>query len=195
MALSPQNATLCAAKSPIGCEISQALPRSPRPIRRGGSKPKAARSSIGAAATPIFRPQRTSPKWRSPSQPRLHALHSQPWHPGIAERDCREAGEGERRQPRASQGGSGDAGRQAGAVHGGSGAPDPGDEVIIFSPAWVSYAPCAVRVGVCVVYVPMNMQTTAAELQSNLAHATSPRTKLAILNTPNNPTGQVWTAQ
>ena len=41
----------------------------------------------------------------------------------------------------------------------------------------------------------MNMQTTAAELQSNLAHAISPRTKLAILNTPNNPTGQVWTAE
>ena len=72
---------------------------------------------------------------------------------------------------------------------------DPGDEVIIFSPAWVSYAPCAALAGARVVYVPMNMQTTAAELQSNLAHAISPRTKLAILNTPNNPTGQVWTAE
>ena len=72
---------------------------------------------------------------------------------------------------------------------------DPGDEVIIFSPAWVSYAPCAALAGARVVYVPMNMQTTAAEFQSNLAHAISPRTKLAILNTPNNPTGQVWTAE
>ena len=49
--------------------------------------------------------------------------------------------------------------------------------------------------GARVVYMPMNLQTTAAELQSNLAHAISPRTKLAILNTPNNPTGQVWTAE
>ena len=72
---------------------------------------------------------------------------------------------------------------------------DPGDEVIIFSPAWVSYAPCAALAGARVVYVPMNMQTTAAELRSNLADAISPRTKLAILNTPNNPTGQVWTAE
>ena len=43
---------------------------------------------------------------------------------------------------------------------------DPGDEVIIFSPAWVSYAPCAALAGARVVYVPMNMQTTAAELRA-----------------------------
>ncbi len=53
----------------------------------------------------------------------------------------------------------------------------------------------AALAGARVVYVPMNMQTTAAELRSNLADAISPRTKLAILNTPNNPTGQVWTAE
>ncbi len=69
---------------------------------------------------------------------------------------------------------------------------DPGDEMILFSPAWVSYEPCAALAGARTVYVPMNMGTTPAQLKADLAAAVSPRTKLAILNTPNNPTGQVW---
>lgn len=69
---------------------------------------------------------------------------------------------------------------------------DPGDEMILFSPAWVSYEPCAALAGARTVYVPMNMGTTPAQLKADLAAALSPRTKLAILNTPNNPTGQVW---
>ncbi len=69
---------------------------------------------------------------------------------------------------------------------------DPGDEMILFSPAWVSYEPCAALAGAQTVYVPMNMGTTPAQLKADLASAISPRTKLAIVNTPNNPTGQVW---
>lgn len=69
---------------------------------------------------------------------------------------------------------------------------DPGDEMILFSPAWVSYEPCAALAGARTVYVPMNMGTTPAQLKADLAAAISPRTKLAIINTPNNPTGQVW---
>ncbi|MEJ5199009.1 MAG: pyridoxal phosphate-dependent aminotransferase [Anaerolineae bacterium] len=69
---------------------------------------------------------------------------------------------------------------------------DPGDEMILFSPAWVSYEPCAALAGATTVYVPMNMSTTPAQLKAALAAAISPRTKLGIVNTPNNPTGQVW---
>jgi len=72
---------------------------------------------------------------------------------------------------------------------------NPGDEMILFSPAWVSYEPCASMAGATTVYVPMNMDTTAAQLKAGLEAAISPRTKLAIVNTPNNPTGQVWTRE
>ncbi len=72
---------------------------------------------------------------------------------------------------------------------------NPGDEMILFSPAWVSYEPCASLAGATTVYVPMNFDTTAAQLKESLAAAISPRTKLAIVNTPNNPTGQVWTRE
>jgi aspartate aminotransferase len=71
---------------------------------------------------------------------------------------------------------------------------NPEDEMLVFSPAWVSYAPCASLAGARTVYVPMSMDTTAEQLRTALAAAISPRTRLAILNTPNNPTGQVWTA-
>jgi aspartate aminotransferase len=70
---------------------------------------------------------------------------------------------------------------------------NPGDEVILFDPCWVSYAPCVELAGAAPVYVAMNTQTTAADLKVRLERAITPRSSLIILNTPHNPTGQVWT--
>ncbi len=70
---------------------------------------------------------------------------------------------------------------------------NPGDEVVLFDPCWVSYAPCVELAGATPVYVAMNAQTTAADLCAELERALTSRTSLMILNTPNNPTGQVWT--
>lgn len=70
---------------------------------------------------------------------------------------------------------------------------NPGDEAILFDPGWVSYAPCVELAGALPVNVPMNMSTSAAELKARLNAAITPRTRLVILNTPNNPTGQMWT--
>lgn len=70
---------------------------------------------------------------------------------------------------------------------------DPGDEMILFSPAWVSYAPCAALADANAIYVPLRLDTTPAQLKAALERAITPRTKLLIVNTPNNPTGQVWT--
>jgi aspartate aminotransferase len=70
---------------------------------------------------------------------------------------------------------------------------NPGDQAILFDPCWVSYAPCVELAGATPVYVAMNTRTTAADLKSGLKRAITPRTSLIILNTPNNPTGQVWT--
>ncbi len=70
---------------------------------------------------------------------------------------------------------------------------NPGDEVILFDPGWVSYAPCVELAGGKVAHVRMGQGTAPAELKSRLEQAVNPRTRMIILNSPNNPTGQVWT--
>lgn len=72
---------------------------------------------------------------------------------------------------------------------------NPGDEVILFDPCWVSYAPCVELAGAKAVYVTVTPETTPAELRARIEAAASPRTRLCILNSPNNPTGQVWTLE
>ncbi|GAB4214881.1 MAG: pyridoxal phosphate-dependent aminotransferase [Synechococcales cyanobacterium] len=71
---------------------------------------------------------------------------------------------------------------------------DPGDEVIIPAPYWVSY-PDMVRLAAGIpVIVPTTVATgfkiTPAQLQAVL----TPRTKLVVLNSPSNPTGAVYSA-
>jgi aspartate aminotransferase len=69
---------------------------------------------------------------------------------------------------------------------------DPGDEVIVPAPYWVSYTE---QVRLCE-GVPVVVPTDEArgfQLDADaLRKAVSPRTKLLILNTPNNPTGAVY---
>ncbi len=67
---------------------------------------------------------------------------------------------------------------------------DPGDEIIIPTPSWVSYASMARLVGA----VPVLAELSAAdgfEITREVleAHVT-PRTKVLLINTPNNPTGR-----
>ncbi len=69
---------------------------------------------------------------------------------------------------------------------------DPGDEVIIPSPYWVSYPEQVVLAGATPVFV----QTTEAEqFRLNpevLSQHITPRTKALILNSPSNPTGLTY---
>jgi aspartate aminotransferase len=72
---------------------------------------------------------------------------------------------------------------------------DPGDEVVIPSPYWVSY-PEQVKLadGVPVIVATdesTGFLTTAAQIEAVL----TPRTKLVIVNSPSNPTGAVYTPQ
>lgn len=68
---------------------------------------------------------------------------------------------------------------------------NPGDEILIPEPCFVSYAPTAVFAGATVSYVPTSVQTdfqvTAADIESRL----TPRTKMLFLSYPSNPTGAV----
>jgi len=67
---------------------------------------------------------------------------------------------------------------------------DPGDEVVIFEPFYENYGPDAILCGARPVWVPLGPRG-ALDLD-RLAAAFSPRTRAIVLNTPNNPTGRVF---
>lgn len=68
---------------------------------------------------------------------------------------------------------------------------NPGDEVLIPEPSYVSYAPGVVFAGGVPVPVPTSEQNGFALMPEALAAAVTPRTKAVILPYPNNPTGAV----
>ncbi|MBX9579608.1 MAG: pyridoxal phosphate-dependent aminotransferase [Gemmataceae bacterium] len=69
----------------------------------------------------------------------------------------------------------------------------PGDEVVIPTPYWVSYSDLVGMTGA----TPVLVHTTAAGgfkmTPAQLRAALSPRTRMLMLNSPNNPTGSVYT--
>ena len=69
---------------------------------------------------------------------------------------------------------------------------EPGDEVIVPAPYWVSYPEQALLMGA----VPKIVQTTEADgfrlTPATLASALGPRTKAIVLCTPSNPTGSAY---
>jgi aspartate/methionine/tyrosine aminotransferase len=69
---------------------------------------------------------------------------------------------------------------------------DPGDEVIIFEPFYENYGPDAAISGATPVFVPLRPPSFGFD-PDELARAFTPRTKAIIVNTPNNPTGRVFT--
>ncbi len=71
---------------------------------------------------------------------------------------------------------------------------DPGDEVIVLEPFYENYGPDADIAGATPVYVPLRPPHNAFD-PDQLRAAFGPRTKAIIVNTPNNPTGRVFTRQ
>ncbi|HYZ25400.1 MAG TPA: pyridoxal phosphate-dependent aminotransferase [Geminicoccaceae bacterium] len=72
---------------------------------------------------------------------------------------------------------------------------DPGDEVIIPAPYWVSYPDMTLLAGGTPVVVRCPEQTGFKLQPEDLEQAITPRTKWLILNSPNNPTGAAYTRQ
>ncbi|MBD2522881.1 pyridoxal phosphate-dependent aminotransferase [Nostoc sp. FACHB-133] len=70
---------------------------------------------------------------------------------------------------------------------------DPGDEVIIPAPYWLSYPEMVTLVGGVSVIVPTDATTGYKITPEQLRKAITPKTKLFILNSPSNPTGMVYT--
>jgi methionine transaminase len=78
------------------------------------------------------------------------------------------------------------------ALHSGiSALVQPGDEAIVFEPAYDSYIPSIELNGGIPVTVPLNPQDFSV-FWDNLRASISERTRLIIINTPHNPTGTIW---
>ena len=71
----------------------------------------------------------------------------------------------------------------------------PGDEVLIPSPYWVSYPDMVRLAGAEPVIVPTTERNGWKMRASDFENAMTPRTKMLILNSPGNPTGSVYTRE
>ena len=68
---------------------------------------------------------------------------------------------------------------------------DPGDEVLIPQPSYVSYLPCAKLAGGVPVVIEMKAENEFGLTREELLEAITPKTKLLVLPFPNNPTGAI----
>ncbi len=68
---------------------------------------------------------------------------------------------------------------------------NPGDEVIIPQPAYVSYYPCALLTGAKPVIINLKAENEFRLTAEELLNAITPKTKVLILPFPNNPTGAI----
>ena len=71
---------------------------------------------------------------------------------------------------------------------------DPGDEVVFLSPPWFFYSALIVAQGVTPVRALVDRETWDPDLDA-LEAAITERTRAVIVNTPNNPTGRMYTAE
>ncbi len=71
---------------------------------------------------------------------------------------------------------------------------DPGDEVVVFEPFYENYGPDAIICGATARHVTLHPPDWTIDPQE-LAAAFTDRTRAIILNTPNNPTGKVFTRE
>ena len=70
----------------------------------------------------------------------------------------------------------------------------PGDEVILFDPAYDSYEPVVELCGGTAVHIPLQAPDFSVDWD-RVADALSDKTRLIITNTPHNPTGALWSEQ
>ena len=70
---------------------------------------------------------------------------------------------------------------------------NPGDEVLLPAPYWVSYSAIATLCEATFKEIPSSIDTDFKITPEQLEAAISPKTKLIIFNSPNNPSGSIYT--
>lgn len=68
---------------------------------------------------------------------------------------------------------------------------NPGDEVIINTPPWFFYEALAIEAGLHTVRVPIRPSDFDLDLVA-IEAAITPRTRIVVVNSPNNPTGRIY---
>lgn len=68
---------------------------------------------------------------------------------------------------------------------------EPGDEVIIPTPCYVSYEPCAIMAGANVVTIPLKNENQFRLTPQELESVITSKSKILLINYPNNPTGAI----
>ncbi len=71
--------------------------------------------------------------------------------------------------------------------------PGAGDEVVFLSPPWFFYEPMIHGAGATPIRVPTDPNTFDLDVDA-IEAALSPRTRVVLVNTPNNPTGRIYPA-
>ncbi|MCK4562222.1 MAG: pyridoxal phosphate-dependent aminotransferase [Flavobacteriaceae bacterium] len=70
---------------------------------------------------------------------------------------------------------------------------NPGDEVLLPAPYWVSYSALVTLAEAKYVEIPSSIETNFKITPAQLEAAITPKTKLIFFNSPNNPSGTVYT--
>jgi aspartate aminotransferase len=70
---------------------------------------------------------------------------------------------------------------------------DPGDEVLLPAPYWVSYSAIATLAEAKSIIIPSSIETDFKITPEQLEAAITPKTKLIMFNSPNNPSGTIYT--
>lgn len=68
---------------------------------------------------------------------------------------------------------------------------DPGDEVLVPNPSWLHYFYCADLVGAKTVSYPLLEENGFNVIPEDIEKLITPKTKMVIVNSPNNPTGSI----
>ena len=71
---------------------------------------------------------------------------------------------------------------------------EPGDEVLLLAPAWPSYDGMVKLLGGVPIHVPVQRPDYHPDIEA-IRNAVTPKTKAIIINSPNNPTGAVYTSE
>ena len=72
---------------------------------------------------------------------------------------------------------------------------NPGDEVILPAPYWVSYSAISILAEATYVEIPSTIETDFKITPEQLEAAITPKTKMIFFNSPNNPSGTVYTEE
>lgn len=70
---------------------------------------------------------------------------------------------------------------------------NPGDEVLLPAPYWVSYSAIAILCEATFVEIPSSIQNDFKITPAQLEAAITPKTKMVFFNSPNNPSGTIYT--